>query len=352
MAQRARSRGPARGASRAAIAQLSWHEIRPAPVVLITGNETFLADRAVRRLRDRLRADDPSLEVSEIEADGYTAGALATLASPSLFGEPRLVVVTTVEKCSDDLLVDAIEYLSTPAEGATVVFRHGGGVRGKKLLDAIRSGAGGGIEVMCAELKSDSERFDFAVAEFRAEGRRATPAAIRSLVSAFTGDLAELSSACRQLIADTAEEITEATVAKYHGGRVETTAFAAADAAIAGRHGDALVALRQALASGADPVPIVAAFAVKVRTMAKVAGTRGPAAQLAGALGLAPWQIDRARRDLTGWDERGLAAAIRALAETDVDVKGGGRDPVFALERLVGVIATRGRLDARNAGAR
>jgi DNA polymerase-3 subunit delta len=30
------------------------------------------------------------------------------------------------------------------------------------------------------------------------------------------------------------------------------------------------------------------------------------------------------------------------LAETDANVKGGGRDPVFALERLIGVIARRG----------
>ena len=132
-------------------------------------------------------------------------------------------------------------------------------------------------------------------------------------------------------------------MARYYGGRVETNAFAVADAAIAGRHGEALIALRHALDSGADPVPMVAAFAMKVRTMAKVSGVRGGGPQVASSLGLAPWQVDRARRDLAGWTDEGLQRAIESLAATDAAVKGAERDPVFALERLIGVIAARGR---------
>ena len=63
---------------------------------------------------------------------------------------------------------------------------------------------------------------------------------------------------------------------------------------------------------------------------------------LAQRFGLAPWQVDRARRDLTGWTDEGLGTAIRSLAEADAQVKGGGRDPVYALERMVQVIARRG----------
>ena len=40
--------------------------------------------------------------------------------------------------------------------------------------------------------------------------------------------------------------------------------------------------------------------------------------------------------------ETGLASAIELLAETDSQIKGGGRDPVFALERMITVIANRG----------
>ena len=84
-------------------------------------------------------------------------------------------------------------------------------------------------------------------------------------------------------------------------------------------------------------------LAMKVRTMAKVSGVRGGGPQVASSLGLAPWQVDRARRDLAGWSDEGLQRAIEALAATDAAVKGAERDPVFALERLVGVISARGR---------
>ena len=53
------------------------------------------------------------------------------------------------------------------------------------------------------------------------------------------------------------------------------------------------------------------------------------------------WQVDRARRDLVGWSDDQLGMAIQAAARADAEVKGASRDPVFALERLLTVVATR-----------
>ena len=325
-----------------AIDQVGWDGIRPAAVILVSGPEQFLADRAVRQLRDQLTAEDPSLEVNDLEADHYQPGELITLASPSLFAEPRLIRVANVEKCTDAFLTETLRYLESPADDTYLVLRHGGGVRGKKLLDTIRGGTGQGLEVVCAELKKDTEKLDFAAAEFAAERRRVTSGALRALVTAFSDDLAELASACQQLISDAAEEITEATVEKYYEGRVETNAFKVADAAVAGRQGEALVLLRHALASGADPVPVVAAFAMKIRGMAKVHGAYGPSGQLASQLGMAPWQVDRAQREVRGWSEAGLGRCIEVVAETDAAVKGAERDAIYALERMVTTISMRG----------
>jgi len=336
------ARATATKGARAAIPQLDWHRVGPAPVILVTGPEELLAERATRAVREKLRAADPSLELSDIDAGQYAPGELLTLASPSLFAEPRLIRVSQVEKATDAFLEETLAYLETPADDTVLVLRHGGGVRGKKLLDAIRAGAGGGVEVVCAELKREGDKIDFAAAEFRTAGRKATPGAVRALVSAFTDDLAELAAACRQLVSDTEGDITEAVVDRYYAGRAEVTAFAVADAAIAGRPGEALGLMRHALSSGSDPVPMVAAFAMKVRTMAKLAGTRGSSNDLARQFGLQAWQVDRARRDLQGWTDEGLARAIEALAAADAQVKGAGRDPVFALERMIGVIASRG----------
>ncbi|WP_193596222.1 DNA polymerase III subunit delta [Microbacterium sp. YJN-G] len=341
-APRSNSRAGGAAAKGVKIPQVAWREPRPAPIVLVSGPEEVLAERAIAGVRDYLRAEDPALEVTDIRADDYAAGTLLAVTSPSLFGEPRLVRVAGVEKCSDAFLLEAVKYVENPQEGATVILRHtGASVRGKKLLDAVRAGTGNGIEIPCAAVKRDGDRVDFAAGEFKAAKKRIAPTALRALVSAFADDLTELAAACQQLIADVEGDITDDTISKYYGGRVEVSAFVVADTAIAGKYGEALIALRHALASGADPVPMVAAFAMKLRTMARVAGNREPSRQLAQRLGMKDWQVDRARRDLSGWNERSLGMAIQATARADAEVKGAARDPIFALERMVTVVATR-----------
>ncbi|MEY4102611.1 MAG: hypothetical protein RIR88_745 [Actinomycetota bacterium] len=332
------------GKAKTAVEVSTWSAAKPAPLVLISGSEDFLADRAATRIRDLLREADPSVEVSDLDASSYTPGELLTLASPSLFGEPRFIRVSNVEKCNDEFLAEMLDYATNPDSDTTVALRHAGGVRGKRLLDLLRSGTVQAIEVACAELKSDSDKADFAAAEFRMAGRRIEPSALRSLVGAFSGSGSELANACQQLIADVSGDISDRMVDDYYGGRVEATAFKVVDSAVAGRLGDALVTLRHALQSGADPVPIVAAFANKLRLMAKLYGDRRGSGELAGKLGAAPWQIDRARKDLQGWTENGLGNAIEVIAATDANVKGGSRDPIYALERMVNIVASYGRL--------
>src|SRR5690349_23677016 len=110
-------RAPAK-ATRSAIPQLSWRAPQPAPIVLVSGPEEVCAERAIAGVRDYLRAEDASLEVSDLRADDYTSGSLLAVTSPSLFGEPRLVRVAGVEKCTDAFLTEALAYLEAPQEGA------------------------------------------------------------------------------------------------------------------------------------------------------------------------------------------------------------------------------------------
>lgn len=321
---------------------MSWRDVGLRPVVLVTGTEGLLGDRAVEAVRRLAREKDPAVETSTIDAAGYEAGQLAAVASPSLFGEARLVQVNGVESCTDAFLPDALAYLEDVQDDVTLVVRHGGGQRGKKLLDRIRAMPTAGV-VDCAPVKKDSEKSEFVSDEFTAAGRRITPGAVRALVAAVGSDLRELASSCAQLLADTEGAVGEDVVMRYYSGRVEATGFRVADAVAAGACEQALGLLRQAVATGLDPVPIVAVIALKLRTMAKVAGARGRGADIARALGLAPWQVDRARRDLQSWTPDGISIAIRALAAADEAVKGGGRDPVYAVERaVVTITAARG----------
>lgn len=330
------------GGSKTAV--VPWHGIREAPVILLTGPEAFLADRALGVLTDRMRSADPLLEVSDLDASTYSEGELINKASPSLFGEPRLIRVHNAEKCTDAYLEDQLAYLENPESAVVVVIRHGGGNRGKKLLDALRASGSRALVVECKEIKKDQERLAFIQAEFAQAGVTMGPRAQRALADAFTTDLAELASACSQLIADCqGAEVTEKMVAQYYGGRVEATTFQIADHAISGRSAEAMVLLRHALNSGAEPVLVVAAFAMKLRTMALVGGASGSLDQVASDLGMAPWQVRNARGNLRGWDEAGLGQAIIEVAATDGAIKGASRDPHYALERLVRVVSHYGK---------
>jgi DNA polymerase-3 subunit delta len=320
--------------------QISWRDAKAAPIVFVSGPEDYLADRAIRSIRDSLKRSDSALEVHEVLASDYASGQLSALASPSLFMEPRLVIIEGMEKCSDALIEDGLAYLVDPSPDTTIVLRHNSSsVRGKKLIDAIRA-SDLAVEIACAEIKKDAEKTAFIQSEFSSAGRKITPGALRALSDAFADDLSELAAACSQLLSDQAESIDETIVDKYYGGRVETNAFKVADAALAGKSAEALALLRHALATGADPVPVVAAFAMKVRLMAKVYGNKYASAQTVGAQ---PWQIDRARKDLAGWSEEGLAIAVMAIATADAAVKGMEKDPVFALEKLVLLLSNRGQ---------
>jgi DNA polymerase-3 subunit delta len=88
---------------------------------------------------------------------------------------------------------------------------------------------------------------------------------------------------------------------------------------------------------------MLAALNMKVRAMARVYGARGSSGELAKAFGMAPWQVERAQKETRGWTETDLARAIDLAAETELALKGGSRDPVYALERYLLFVAMRGR---------
>ncbi|WP_432540908.1 DNA polymerase III subunit delta [Kineococcus sp. SYSU DK002] len=336
------------GRSRSAAAKggentVTPHDLAPAPVVLLAGSEEALADRAFSALLARVREQDPAFERTDVAAAGYQKGQLATWTSPSLFDERSLVLVDGVDAAADAFVEDVLEYLRAPVDSVVLVLRHRGGNKAKKVLDAARA-VPGVAEVSCQPLKRDQEKVDFVLADVRRARRRIDVEAARALVQALGSDLGELAAAVDQLLTDTDGTVTEEAVHRYHGGRREATGFEVADAAIAGEEGRALVLVRHAAATGVPAVVVVAALASRLRQLAKVAAAgRGRAADLARDLGMAPWLVEKAQREVRNLSPQGLADAILAVAAADHAVKGGGAHAEHALERAVRVVAAARR---------
>lgn len=306
-------------------------------LTLIQGGESVLADRAIAALI----ASRPAATTTQLDCGEIELGAITDALAPSLFGEDRTIVLREIQELAQELQEEITEYLTNPDESVHLVLWHKGGVKGKALLDKVKKLKPEIIQVEA--IKKDGDKAQFVHDEFARAGRKITVDAVQALVDALGSDLRELSGAASQLAADTAanKTIDVDDVEKFQRGRVETTGFDVADATLDGKTDFALITLRQALTSGVDPVLITSALASSIRTLAKVSGaSRGVKSfDLASSLGLPPWQIDKARRQLQGWNPATLSAAVVALAQADADIKGAAADPGYALERCILEIA-------------
>ena len=308
-------------------------------ITLLQGGEALLADRGISEVIAKFKgATVTILDSSELELGGIT-DALA----PSLFGDARIIVIKEIQDLAAELGEEIATYLEAPEESVELVLWHKGGVKGKALLEKIKKVKPN--VVACDVIKKDGEKSDFIRAEFKRLGRTISTEAVQALLDALGSDIRELGGACSQLAADVigGKMIDETDVLKFQNGRVETSGFDVADAALDGKRDVALIALRNALATGTDPVLITSALAGSLRTLAKVSGaSRGSKSfDLAGPLGLAPWQIDKARRQLSKWTPATLAGAVVAVAQADADIKGAAVDPIHSLERAIIAITSR-----------
>ena len=310
------------------------------PILLIHGGESVLADRALAEAL-ALRAD---FERTVLDGSGLELGRYGEAVAPSLFADKRVVVIKDLQ----DVVSEVQEEIETLFDHIDVnlhlIFIHKGGVKGKGLLDKIKK-----LKpdiVTCEPMKKASDKEEFVRQEFSRHGRKISSGAVTALVDATGSDMRELAAACSQISFDTnagKAVIDEDDIAKYYQGRIEATGFDVADATLAGNPTAALIALRNALDSGTDPIMIVSALTSSIRTLAKVSGAprNANAFQLAGSLGLAPWQIDKARRQLSKWSPALIAFSVQELSKADVAIKGAEADPLYALERSVVSIATK-----------
>jgi DNA polymerase III subunit delta len=304
-------------------------------LVLVSGPEALLADRAVDGLRQQMRSEAPDAEISEIEAARLDAGKLVEITGPSLFSIHRAAVINDLENLPSDLDVELVNLAAAQLPDLAVIAVHRGGPRGKGLLAKLTSAGAEVIECPAVKLW---ELPQFVSAEVKRAGSSIDSGAASALVDAVGHDLRALAAAVAQLVSDgEGGPITIDQVRRYFGGRSEVTSFAVADAALAGRTGVAMEQLHWALSTGVAPVLITSALASGIRGLGKLitAGGGQREADLAREVGVPPWKLKSLRSQARGWDQGGLAAALKAVAVADADIKGAADDAAFALERAV-----------------
>src|SRR3954451_22108194 len=131
----------------------------PAPLLLVQGDEELLAARAITAAVDAAKAADPGADVREYEAGALSAGEVAEMLSPSLFGGRRVLVIRTGQDARKDLVTALLAYAKNPDPEVSLVVVHAGGAKGKAFADGLR--AAGATVVTAGKLTRHRERVDF-----------------------------------------------------------------------------------------------------------------------------------------------------------------------------------------------
>jgi DNA polymerase III subunit delta len=301
-----------------------------APVVVLTGKEFYLVERAVEQVLAARRASDPEVE-RRIVAGGSDAGSapgdLSEALTPTLFGDAAVILVTDVDQFEDagqaTLLTAAREIASGAREGLSLLVHHPAGVKARKLLDTLRA-LPGAVVIECAPLKYRAVD-EFVAGEFARLRRRVDSDAVQALRTAVGDDLRSLSRCAEQLCSDVEDgTITAEHVALYHAGVADVPGYEVADA-VWDAHPEQLVRrVRWALENdpGATPA-LTGATAASLRALVRYAEARHlPEAEAARAAGVPPFKIRALAGQLRKWTPATLAVATRLLAAADLSAKG------------------------------
>ncbi|PWG59459.1 DNA polymerase III subunit delta [Bifidobacterium catulorum] len=318
---------------------------RNSPMSIVFGGDGFLNEQTVKDLCHQACERRPDAELIELDAASCDVYAFDEAVSPSLLSDAAVVRIDNLQSADDrlgDAMVDYLKHCDGDAGCPTVlVCRHEGGMKGKRIVDALKRAGADVVQV--PDLKKADAKINYVYQCFERRGRRVDPVAAQQLVNVLGGRTGELSAMCAQLCFDFDDDpIGVDRVNQYLTASPQVTGFAVADKAVEGRAAEAIVAMRSAIAQGTDPIALIGALAMKLRTMAKASAVRVGTISQAEA-NINPWVLKNAGRQLSGWSSDGMRRCIGMLAWADEQSKTNGGDQVYALERAIETIAAKGR---------
>lgn len=315
------------------------------PFYIVCGGDSYLNEEAVRDMRRQASAARPDAETVELDASTADRYAFDEAVSPSLLSPVSIVTVTNMQNADEQLGDSMVAYckqaVADPGQASIVIAQHEGGPKGKRLLDELTR-AGARVDKP-ADLKNSKAKVQFVTSQFEQRHRRIEPAAAQQLVAVLGERTGELAAMCEQLCFDFDDDpIGLDRVNQYLTANPQVTGFTVADTAMAGNTTQAIIAMRSAVQQGTDPIALIGALALKLRTIAKASAVRAGTISVAEAK-TNPWVMRNTMRQLTGWTSAGLSACIQQLAWADEQCKTNGGDPVYALEQAIQLIARKGR---------
>lgn len=306
---------------------------KKSPVHLLWGEDAFLLRLAAFEVLGELQP-------REVDAADWRGGELADLATPSLFGERRALLVGECRALPEEGLNELAAYLSAPDPESILVLLVRVGERGKPPAALVKlvSPVGAVEEVKVA--RKDLARWLLGRAS--GKGVELAPEAAAALVETIGEDPAALEQGLDQLAnAFAGRRIDREAVAAQFRGLGDQHTWDLCDRLFARDLPGAMRSLETLLAGGDDPLMVLGAIASRLRDLLRVRALpeRIPAAELATRAGLRfEWQARRYRDQAKRFTLEELVRIHELVAEADRALKSTASDEVV-LPVLIAEIA-------------
>jgi DNA polymerase-3 subunit delta len=306
---------------------------KAAPVTLLWGEDEFLLREAALELLGDLQP---------VEVDGglWQGGETGDLATPSLFGEPRALLVSNARALPDDGVRELARYLETPDPGAPLVLVAVVGDRAKAPAALVKLVKGVGT---VTEVKIQRKELPAWILK-RAKTRELdlAPDGAAALVDILGEEPGALARAVDQLAtAFAGERISREIVSRQFRGLGEQHVWDLCDKAFSRDLPGAMRSLRTLLEAGEAGLMLLGAITSRLRDLIRVKSLpeRLAPPEAARQAGLRfDWQVRRYREQAKRFSPEGLAGIHERIAWADRALKSGATDDVV-LPMLVAAIA-------------
>jgi DNA polymerase-3 subunit delta len=306
---------------------------KSSPVSLLWGEDEFLLREAALELLGDLQP---------VEVDGglWQGGETADLATPSLFGERRALLVSNAKALPDEGVRELARYLEAPDPGAPLVLVAVVGDRAKAPAALVKLVKGVGT---VTEVKIQRKELPgWLLKRANAKGLDLAPDGAAALVDTLGEDPGALERALEQLaMAFSGERITREIVARQFRGLGEQHVWDLCDRAFSRDLPGAMRSLRTLLEAGEAGLMLLGAITSRLRDLIRVASLpeRLAPADAARQAGLRfDWQVRRYRQQAKRFSAEDLAGLHERIAWADRALKSGATDDVV-LPMLVAAIA-------------
>ena len=297
------------------------------PVHLLWGEDTFLLREAAIELVSEfaLQGRDGEVKAREVDAAEWQGGELADLATPSLFGERRALVVTDCRSLAREALAELASYLAAPDPDSPLVLlaRVGERARAPASLVKLVQPVGTVREIKLAR----KDLSGWLVKRSHAKELQLAPDGAAALVEILGEDPGELDQALTQLAsAYPGPRAGRDEVAQQFRGLGDQHVWDLCDKAFGRDLPAAMRSLRTLLEGPDDPLMILGGVASRLRDLLRVRALpeRLAPAEVAKRAGLRfDWQARRYQEQARRFGPDELARVHGRLVEADRALKSG-----------------------------